>query len=151
MSFWVKLGSILALVLALIGIHEYLKYSAVKEAVATIEHEYQDKMEAAKQEALRKEKDLRDSQIAAMEKKNEEIKAIDAKLGIALGSLQFYKKCATDSSFSSSSGKACPGRELSREDAEFLIREAARADAVVAERDYYYGRYEAARRALAPR
>lgn len=150
MSFWIKLGGILAIILALIGTHEYLKHSAVKEAVAAVEHEYQDKMEAAKQEALRKEKDLRDSQIAAMEKKNEEIKAIDAKLNVALGSLQFYKNCATDNPLSPSSGKACPGRELSREDAEFLIREAARADAVVAERDYYYGRYEAARRALAP-
>lgn len=41
------------------------------------------------------------------------------------------------------------GAQLSREDAEFLIREAARADEVVAERDKYYEDYAIARRALA--
>lgn len=45
--------------------------------------------------------------------------------------------------------KTCTGSELSREYAEFLIREASRADEVIAERDKYYEEYESARRALA--
>ena len=46
-------------------------------------------------------------------------------------------------------GEACTGTKLFREDAEFLTREAARADQLIIERDYYYERYEAARRELA--
>lgn len=43
-----------------------------------------------------------------------------------------------------SSRDLCPntGEVLSREDAEFLTREASRADTVVAERDYYYRSYQ---------
>lgn len=41
--------------------------------------------------------------------------------------------------------EACTGRELYQEDGEFLIGEAARADKLIGERDYYYERYEAAR------
>lgn len=44
--------------------------------------------------------------------------------------------------------QTCTGAELSREDAEFLAGESARADKVVKERDYYYGEYERARKAL---
>lgn len=39
----------------------------------------------------------------------------------------------------------CTGAELSREDAEFLAGEAARAEAVLKDRDFYYKRYEDAR------
>lgn len=44
--------------------------------------------------------------------------------------------------------QTCTGAELSREDAEFLAREAARADGVLAERDYYFSQYEKARLAV---
>ena len=46
------------------------------------------------------------------------------------------------SSDPTSAPKTCTGAELPREDAEFLIGEAARASAVVAERDYYYSAYK---------
>jgi len=39
----------------------------------------------------------------------------------------------------------CTGRELYREDGEFLTREAARAERIITERDYYFQRYEEAR------
>lgn len=41
--------------------------------------------------------------------------------------------------------QTCTGAELSREDAEFLAGEAARADRITKERDYYYNEYEKAR------
>lgn len=40
---------------------------------------------------------------------------------------------------------SCTGAELYREDGEFLAREAARAEKVRVERDYWYNQYEAAR------
>jgi hypothetical protein len=44
--------------------------------------------------------------------------------------------------------QACTARELYREDAEFLTREAARAQSVIAERNYYYQQYEKVRKQL---
>lgn len=40
------------------------------------------------------------------------------------------------------STSTCTGRELYAEDAEFLAREAARADKIIAERNYYYEMYK---------
>lgn len=44
--------------------------------------------------------------------------------------------------------QTCTGSELSREDAEFLTREAARAELIIKERDFYYDRYEQSRTRL---
>lgn len=44
--------------------------------------------------------------------------------------------------------QACTGAELYREDGEFLAGEAARAERVRIERDYYYSQYEQARKKL---
>jgi len=41
--------------------------------------------------------------------------------------------------------EACTGRELFKEDGEFLTREAARAERIIVERDFYFQRYEEAR------
>ena len=44
--------------------------------------------------------------------------------------------------------QTCTGAELSREDSEFLAGEAARADQILSERNYYYNQYEKARLAV---
>lgn len=44
--------------------------------------------------------------------------------------------------------QACTGAELYREDGEFLAGEAARADRIRIERDYYFDQYEQARKKL---
>jgi hypothetical protein len=44
--------------------------------------------------------------------------------------------------------RACTGAELYREDGEFLIGEAARAERVLIERNYYYEQYEQVRKKL---
>lgn len=41
--------------------------------------------------------------------------------------------------------EACTGRELYREDGEFLAREAARSERVLEERNFYWQQYENAR------
>lgn len=151
MSVPYKLIGIGVVLLALIGIHEFLVIRATNNVKAEIEAEYKEQLVDAERASLQKEKALRDSQIEAMKKKDEAIKNIDNKLSAVSGSLYYYKKCSTDNSYITRSGKACPGRELSREDAEFLAREAAKADKVVKERDFYYERYEEARKALAAR
>lgn len=43
---------------------------------------------------------------------------------------------------------ALTAAELPREDSEFLVREASRADGIIKERDYYYGEYVRSRQVL---
>ena len=49
------------------------------------------------------------------------------------------------SSNPTSAPKTCTGAELPREDAEFLTGEAANAELIAKERDFYYERYEQSR------
>lgn len=90
-------------------------------------------------------------QALALERmKNEEIKTIDSKLAVAISELRNRPTRASAKADPSIAtvGKACTGRELFREDGEFLTREAGRADKIVIERDYYYNQYEAVRKEL---
>ena len=148
MSFWFKLGAMGALIVALISWHIIDKSAAVEAAKNEVRVAYMQKLEEASRNRALVEDRLRDNQILALKKKNEEIKNISTRLDSALSSLQFYRSCYELTSKAASIGTPCPSRELSREDAEFLTREAARAQAVVEERDFYYGQYEAARRSL---
>ena len=79
------------------------------------------------------------------EKKHAEIKVIDSKYKSVIAELR--NRTDRDTAIAKN-GKACTGAELSREDAEFLVGEATRADKVVAELIYCYANYEHARKIL---
>jgi len=146
------IGSIAILVA--VGFHWYDKTQAVERAIeantASLNALYQKERDRVGEEARKATKELSEANAKALEDRDEYIKDINTKLSAITGSLHYYRYCATTLGDSRPPGstKACPGRELSREDAEFLVREAARADVVVSERDYYYGRYEDARTKL---
>lgn len=154
MSIWIKLALIAGFFAAAMGWHQYDKITSVRAAIKATEismnAEYNEKLSKAKELAKEAERSLQKEKDAALERKTNEIKDINNKLDSALSSLQYYKECATSPGTNSNSKirTACPGAELSREDAEFLIREAARAEKVLKERDYYYGNYEKARKRL---
>ena len=78
-------------------------------------------------------------------KKNAEIKSINAKHNAIVSELRNRPSRGTSNT---KDGKTCTGADLSREDAEFLVGEAARADEVVAELNYCYSNYENARKLL---
>lgn len=157
MSEWIRIGVLSALIAALIGSHYYLENKAVKTAITVtttkIETQYKDKLIKAQQEAADATAKLSAQKSQADKEKQDAVQAIDAKYGDLVRSLQ-QRPTRTDLTSSvasavASARKACTGSQLYREDAEFLAGEAARADKVIIERDYYYGRYEDARRLLA--
>lgn len=78
-------------------------------------------------------------------KKNAEIKAIDTKYKSIIAEL---RNRPNRSSTATKDGNICTGAELSKEDAEFLIGEAARADEIVVELNHCYVAYENARKSL---
>ena len=79
------------------------------------------------------------------EKKHAEIKVIDSKYKSVIAELRNRTDRGTAIA---KNGKACTGAELSREDAEFLVGEATRADKIVVELNHCYTTYENARKIL---
>src|SRR5690606_21753895 len=90
---------------------------------------------------------LLNSALEDIKKKDEELKDINNKYAALANSLQ-QRPRREDNSNTPGSASTCTGAELLREDGEFLAREAARADRILKERDYYYEQYRRAREAL---
>lgn len=115
------------------------------KAVAQVEATYKQKMTEAALQASKQTIELRQSADALKDTKDAQIKTLRSKLDIALSELRNRPYRPSDYTPPSQGGTACSGTELFREDAEFLTREAARADKIIVERDYYYKQYEDAR------
>lgn len=79
-----------------------------------------------------------------LERKDEKINRISAERDAALERLR-NRPSRPNNDSPSKDRRACRGTELYREDAEFLTREAARAERVREERDFYWQQYENAR------
>ena len=140
MSTRAKLIVLAALLGALLGLHYYDKY----QAIAEVKDEYVLK---SKEVIIRTERAtlaLEASSRKNSKEKDAKIKSINDKLDAALISLR-NRPLRTKYIELAGPKQACTGRELFREDGEFLTREAARADSIVVERDYYYDQYEKAR------
>jgi capsule polysaccharide export protein KpsE/RkpR len=78
------------------------------------------------------------------EDKDGQIKDLNARLGSALSELQ-QRQTRVSGSDTTRSCSAATGAELSKEDAEFLAREAARADTVVGDLNYCIAQYNLVR------
>jgi hypothetical protein len=76
--------------------------------------------------------------------KDDQIKDLNTRLGSALSELQ-QRQTRVSGSDTTRSCSAATGAELSKEDAEFLAREAARADTVVGDLNYCIAQYNLVR------
>lgn len=138
----------------LYAIHTVKVESAVNQAISdttlALNREYQSKLDKAKEDAQKVTDDLLEGAQKDREIKDAKIKDINGRLSVALNELRDRPKrpAPQDPTAPPEDRKACTGADLYGEDAEFLTREAARADTIVEERDFYYRRYEQARDAL---
>lgn len=146
-----KIISVLAVVFAVgfvsySGFH-YVKKLGYDEAVSI--YEKQKAKDKAITDAAQAQLQLKADQAA--KDKQDALKAADVKYAALADSLRKRptRPSQAGSSATARSTGSCTGSELYREDAEFLAGEAARADKVTIERDYYYERYEDARNLLA--
>ena len=141
-----------AIVAMALGFHYMDKKAAVDKAVVqtqiSLNKEYQKRLDEAGRLAREKENKISSDGIKIQKNKDDKIKQLNSDLQFALDVLRSRPERASASNTSDNPGdsKACTGRELFREDAQFLTREAARADEVVIERDFYYDKYEALRK-----
>ena len=122
MNTYVLLGGV-AIVLSTGGFVTGCQYQQAKaeKAIRSLEHQYQDETNKINGE------------------KNAQIKTLNTSLNTALVSLRQRPSSPTNTS----DGKDCNGQALSAPDAEFLIREASRADEIRIALEACYKQYEA--------
>ena len=110
--------------------------------------EYTQLIQQSEQLALEHSKELAANKESADKEKDEAIKRNTAAYQSLVNSLHNRQDRPSNLPSNPNSPSTCTGAELYREDAEFLAREAARADQAVIDRDYYYEQYESVRRTL---
>lgn len=122
---------------------------AVERTTNTLVSKYNKQLEAADTKFKKQSADM---QLAADTQKATKDEAI-AKLNVSLNSAisELRNRPSRPNSVASSPtqttidpvrGASCTAAQLYYEDAEFLTREAARAESVLLERNYYYSRYQ---------
>lgn len=110
----------------------------------SLEKSYAEQVIEAQRAARRKEAQLQSQMDIQQVIKNAEIKDIRTQLDSALVELR-KRPSRMPVPDTTGAAKGATGAELSREDAEFLAREAARADSVIAQLKYCYKMYDEAR------
>lgn len=141
----VKLLIGIALVGGAVGFHFWDKHTGIEKAKAEIALSYQADIDRKAREASELQGELVLKAKLSEEEKNEQITKLATDLNIAIKRLSNRPTRPTNSSPNPTDTSACTGRELYREDGEFLTGEAHRAEKVRMERDFYYERYEQVR------
>ena len=144
----IKIAIALALVASLIGGHVYLVNRAVARAEAVQLAEFNKQVMENVLRTIETEDQLKLGNKALMDKKNEDLSRITAERNRLNRMLSNRPQRDPAISIPASPGAACTGAELYRQDGEFLAGEAARAEKVMRERDYYYDQYEQARKKI---
>lgn len=140
MSTRAKIIALAAFLVALWAFHEYDKAQAVNEAVEQAEKASKD----YKERTERVQKTLDASHRLALKEKDVKITSIERNLRSDIERLR-NREVRPNVVTITETRETCTGTGLYREDAEFLTREAARAEKVRIERDYYWQQYEDAR------
>jgi hypothetical protein len=113
----------------------------------SLQKEYAEAVVEANRKARRQEQILQSKADIEMVNKNAEIQTIRSELDRALDELR-KRPARSGLPGSTCNSQGATGAQLSREDAEFLARESARADAIRAALNYCYTLYEEAKRSL---
>ena len=137
---WVK-GLILAAVIGAGVTYHFVELGRVEQKWEQRVEEISRKVKEAEGEIV-----LRSSILE--QEKNIEITRINQRADALVRSLQQRSSRTENANNNPTVESSCTGRELYKEDGEFLVREAARADRILEERNYYYEQYELIRNKL---
>ena len=144
------------ILVGLYGAHWEAKRTAVNKAkaetAAALQAEYTKKLLAASELAREREKAMVESADKLRKEKDAQIASLNSRLGTALDGLR-QRPPRSDPAPSQGPAASCncqgaTGSQLSREDSEFLVREAARADKLRSALDQCYRQYDAVRQSL---
>jgi len=148
MSIQYKIIGVIVIIAALFGLHYYDRHKAVERAETALISKYEADYQKKVIDAQKASNNLLAAVIEDERVKNEALSNINAWQSATIDSLRKRPTRSQLNSAVAEARKACTGAELYREDGEFLAGEAARAEKLIKERDYYYEQYERARLAL---
>ena len=142
---WIKVTIVSAVVAALLVFH----LNAIEDAKDEVNKKWQAVELKKDLERKEKEKTILDNALELEREKNAEITKLNLVADNLRNSLRNRPSRETIV-YRDNPGivQACTGAELSREDGEFLAGEAARAEELIKERDFYYKQYEQVRKNL---
>lgn len=126
-TIWVKIVIIISLIAAVFLTHTWQVNKAVDKAVAEQVVIYNKKIQELEIKSLKAESELKDKVQAIKGEKDVQIKAIDSKYNTVIASLHSRPERSTTSdptpnTCNAESTKGYTGKELYRNDAEFLAR-----------------------------
>lgn len=120
----------------------YLHHTIDQGGYDRAKNEYTALALKASEQARSREQELTVKASLITKDKDEKISNINARLAVAIGRLRDRPERTSAANSNSSNCKGVSGAELSRPDAEFLNREAARADSIRAALSACYEQYE---------
>lgn len=142
---WIKVAVVSVVVTALVAFH----LNAIEDAKDEVNKKWQTTQLQKDIERGVKEKTILDNALELEREKNAEITKLNRVADNLRNSLRNRPSRETIVYRDNSEApRACTGAELSREDGEFLAGEAARAEELIKERDFYYKQYEQVRKKL---
>ena len=136
-----KVLIILAIITALLGLHYYDRGKAVEQAKNEMISSYNKELLKKIEQAKNAEDEIKTQSKQLIDKKDEKIKLLSNNVKRLNGLLDSRPQRPIDYSINTLPSPSCTGRELFREDGKFLTGEAARADRMIVERNYYYNEY----------
>jgi hypothetical protein len=148
------LGGIVLILGILYGTHKVIVYKAVQKAKAeiqaTLQAQYTQKLLEASELAREREKVMVESADRLRKEKDAQIANLNSRLGTALDGLRQrpQRSPSPEGSPASCNCQGATGASLSREDGEFLVREAARADSLRTALDQCYKQYDSVRQSV---
>jgi hypothetical protein len=122
--------------------------NAVEKAKEQVRQEYILLMKEQERKQLELQGTIVLEALQLEQEKNEQITRLNARTNELLSSLSHRPTRPSETPIVTETSPSCTGEVLYREDGEFLTREAARADRVLAERNYYYEQYEQVRKQI---
>lgn len=149
------LGIVLLILGTVYGTHKVIVYKAVNKAVAetkaNMQADYIKKLLEASELSREREHTMISSADKIRKEKDAQIASLNSRLGTALDGLRQRPPRTPNTSEGASPTGSCTGTtgaSLSREDSEFLVREAARADSLRTALDQCYKQYDEVRKGL---
>ena len=137
----------IALVAAVLGALAAFHFNAIEKAEERVNKKWEQAQLINDLDRSSRENAITNNALKLEREKNEEI----AKLNLTVNDLRYSLRNRPSRETiryveHSEAPRACTGSELSREDGEFLAGEAARAEELIKERDFYYKQYEQVRK-----
>lgn len=149
MTLWIKLAIIGIVLGSLYTGHVYLVHNAVEDAKAVQKAEFDREILENIIRSNKVTSNIKQETEELIIKKNEKITNITRERNRLNRLLKDRpSRPSNPSTLPPTSGSSCTGRELYRTDGEFLTGEAARAERIMEERNFYYEQYEQARKKI---